>query len=106
MQHMNSITEQLRAEIAKAEQRGMSRYAIAKAAGLPYSQVYNVAEGTIPRLDTAEKIARALGLPLYLNSDTIHGAQKGVHHVKANRPCRQAAISRNRNHSIGNEPAV
>ncbi len=61
------IVVELRKAIAQAERNGMSRYAIAKAAGLPYSQVYNVAEGTIPRLDSAERIATALGLRIYLN---------------------------------------
>ncbi len=53
---------QLRAAIARAEAGGMTRYAIAKAVGVDHSQIRRVAEGlTVPRLDTAERIAAAIG---------------------------------------------
>ncbi len=56
---------QLRAAIARAEDGGMSRYAIAKAAGLDHSAIRRVADGNvIPRLDTAERIAAAVGCRL------------------------------------------
>jgi DNA-binding phage protein len=66
MAKKTSIAEELRAAIAKAEAKGMSRYAIAKAAGLRTSVVARIADGTLPRLDTAEKIAGAIGLRLTL----------------------------------------
>lgn len=67
MSKTKGIADQLRAAIAKAEKRGVSRYQIARAAGLPHSQFHRVADGeNLPRLDTAEKIAKALGLALRL----------------------------------------
>lgn len=56
---------ELRAAIAQAEAAGTSRYAIAKAAGVDQSQVRRVATGeVVPKLDTAAKIARAIGYRL------------------------------------------
>jgi DNA-binding phage protein len=57
-----SISEQLRKAIAQAERRGITRYQIAKLAGMPQSQVGRVASGeSVPTLDTAERIALAIG---------------------------------------------
>ncbi|MGH7177758.1 MAG: helix-turn-helix domain-containing protein [Tepidisphaeraceae bacterium] len=59
------IAHELRRAIAQAERRGLSQYAIAKAAGMPQSQVGRVASGeSVPTLDTAERIARAIGCKL------------------------------------------
>ena len=55
--------EKLAAAIAEAERRGVTRYAIARDSGVNKNTIANIAEGrTIPRLDTAEKIAGVLGL--------------------------------------------
>jgi transcriptional regulator with XRE-family HTH domain len=57
-----SIAEDLRTAIAQAERRGMTRYAIAKAAKMPRSQLTRIASGeTVPKLDTAERIALVIG---------------------------------------------
>lgn len=59
------IVEQVRRAIAQAEKRGMTRGAIAKAARMPRSQMGRIASGeNAPRLDTAEKILRAIGMRL------------------------------------------
>jgi ribosome-binding protein aMBF1 (putative translation factor) len=61
------IAEQLRKAIRAAEKRGTSRYRIAKLAGIRYSVMCRIAEGeNLPVLNTAEKIAGALGLRLTL----------------------------------------
>ncbi len=67
MKRQKSITQRLRTAIAQAEKHGQSRYAIAKAAQIRYGQLCRIAEGeNLPRLDTAEKIAKAIGLRLEL----------------------------------------
>ena len=59
------IVKQLVKAIREAERAGMSRYAIAQAAGIALPVLVRIANGaTIPRLDTAEKIARGIGLQL------------------------------------------
>ena len=59
---MASVAEQLRRAILAAEKRGMTRYAIAKASGVSQAQLSKLMrEQRSPRLDTAEKIVRALG---------------------------------------------
>jgi len=58
-----SVADQLRAAIREAEKRGITRYRIAKEAGLPHSTVSefcNHPERQV-RLDIAEKLARAIG---------------------------------------------
>ena len=63
------IVDELRRAIAKAEKQGTSRYAIAKTAGMRHIVLSRVAEGrAIPRIDTAEKIAGAIGLRLTLRT--------------------------------------
>ena len=58
----NGAAEQLRAAIRKS---GMTRYAIAKAAKMPQSQVGRVASGeSDPTIGTAERIARAIGVKI------------------------------------------
>ena len=60
-----SVANALRQAIARAERRGMTRYAIAKAASMPRSQLTRVAVGqTVPTLTTAERIAKAIGCKL------------------------------------------
>ena len=62
-----SIVDELRAAIQRAETKGVTRGRIATIAGIPRSQMTRVASGeNMPRLDTAEKIARALGLSFRL----------------------------------------
>ena len=57
-----SIAGDLRKAIAQAEKRGMTRYAIAKAARMPRSQLTRIATGeTVPKVDTAERIALVIG---------------------------------------------
>ena len=59
------IVDELRRAIGRAERQGMTLYRIAKAARMPQSQVGRVASGeTVPRLDTAERIAKAIGCKL------------------------------------------
>jgi DNA-binding phage protein len=56
-----SATGQLRKAIASAEKEGMTRSKIAATAGMPRSQVKRVADGdTIPTMETAERIAKAV----------------------------------------------
>lgn len=62
MAKTRSIAEQIRAAIAKAERSGTTQGAIAAKAGIPRSQIGRIASGeNLPRLDTAEKIVKALG---------------------------------------------
>jgi DNA-binding phage protein len=62
------IAEQLRRAIKDAERRGMSRYAIAKAAGLSMGHFYRVArDNGTPRIDVAEKILDTIGLQLTIS---------------------------------------
>ena len=61
------IVEQLRQAIHDAEKRGLSQYAIAKAAGVHRAQLMRLMTGTVaPRLDTAHRIADAVGYDLSL----------------------------------------
>jgi DNA-binding phage protein len=61
------IAAELRRAIAQAERSGVTQYRIAKLAKLAASQVARVASGeTVPKLDTAQRIAKALGLRLAL----------------------------------------
>ena len=56
------IDQQLRDAIAQAERRGITRYRLAKLSGVAERNVGMIANGdTIPRLDTADKLVRALG---------------------------------------------
>jgi transcriptional regulator with XRE-family HTH domain len=61
------IAEQLRRAIAQVEKAGMTRYAIARAADTSDAQVMRIANGTtVPKLDTAEQLADAIGYRLEL----------------------------------------
>jgi DNA-binding phage protein len=60
-----SIVDELQRAIAQAEKRGMTRYAIAKAARMPQSQVGRIASGeSVPKLDTAQRVAQVIGFRL------------------------------------------
>ena len=62
-----SIVDELRQAISRGERKGQSRYAIAKAAGVALPVLVRIANGTtIPRLDTAAKIANGIGCTLTL----------------------------------------
>ena len=62
-----SIADELRRAIAKAERAGLTRYAIAKQTGLSQGMLSRfVAGANTPKLDTAERIATAIGLRLTL----------------------------------------
>ena len=63
----DGIHMELRREIAKAEKRGLSRYRIAKYAGVAKTTVNRFADGNaMLRLDVAGQVARALGMKLTL----------------------------------------
>jgi transcriptional regulator with XRE-family HTH domain len=63
--------QQLQKAIALAQRRGMTRYAIAKSAGMKQAQLSRIADGeNVPRLDTAERIAKAIGASLILSYET------------------------------------
>jgi transcriptional regulator with XRE-family HTH domain len=71
MSKSQSIVDQLRQAIAKAEKRGTTRYRIAKVSGVHQSQIARIATGeAVPRLDSAEAIATACGVRLILQADT------------------------------------
>ena len=56
------IVEQLKTTVRRAEKRGISQYRLAEIAGVHRGQITRLMHGTVsPRLDTAEKIARAAG---------------------------------------------
>jgi DNA-binding phage protein len=58
---------QLRDAIRQAERRGATQYQMAKVAGMPRSMLSRIASGqTVPRIDTAERLARVLGMRLIL----------------------------------------
>ena len=62
-----SIGVALRAAIQAAKRQGVTRAAIAKRTGMPRSQVTRIATGeSVPLLDTAERVAKAIGYRLAL----------------------------------------
>lgn len=61
------IVDELRQAIAKTEKGGVTRYAIAKRAGITQIMLARIADGTRGmKLETAEKIADALDFQLTL----------------------------------------
>jgi predicted transcriptional regulator len=65
----SGIVQDLRRAIAKAEKRGVTQYRIAKLAGMPQSMVARIAGGkAVPKLDTAERVAKAIGCTLAIHS--------------------------------------
>ena len=69
MPRSKSIADQLRKIIAKAERGGMSRREIARRAGLSPAMITLILNNPDRhiRLDTAEKLAKALGKRLLLD---------------------------------------
>lgn len=64
------IAEQLRQAIADADKAGVSGYRIAQLTGMSRSQIHSIANGkTVPKLDTAERIAAAIGHTFLLQRD-------------------------------------
>lgn len=62
------IDEQLRQAIQKARRGGMTWAALSAQTGMSISHARSVASGqTIPRLDTAERIAAAVGVKLRID---------------------------------------
>jgi len=61
-----TIADKLRLAIARAERNGTTRYRIAKDADVAEATVHNIVHGRTPRLDIAEKLARAVGCELRL----------------------------------------
>lgn len=58
---------QLKEAVRDAERKGTTRYRIAKKSGVSQAQLSRFVAGTVaPRLDTAERIARAIGRKLTL----------------------------------------
>ena len=61
------IAEQLRKAIRQAERNGVTRYRMAKAANMQQAQFGRIADGVnVPKLDTADRIAKAIGASLVL----------------------------------------
>ncbi|MCC7203934.1 MAG: helix-turn-helix transcriptional regulator [Phycisphaeraceae bacterium] len=62
------VAAELRQAIAQARKGGLSIYRLAKLSGVRLSGCQLIAAGkTIPRLDTAEKLAKAIGYTLTLH---------------------------------------
>ena len=75
MNHMSksckSVADELRQAIAQAERRGVTRYRIAKETGLSQAMLSRFVAGeNVPKLDTVERIAKAIGRRLVLVNDT------------------------------------
>lgn len=67
MPKRSTITEQLRAAIRQAEKRGVSRYRMAQISQVSQAQISRFMAGDIaPKLETAERIAEAIGNRLSL----------------------------------------
>lgn len=65
---MITIADRLRAEIVRAEKRGITRYRIAQESGVSQSQLSRFAAGeNEPKLSTAEKICEAIGVRLAIS---------------------------------------
>lgn len=65
-----TITKQLLKAVRDAEKKGLTRYRISKVSGITQGQLSRMMkEMHVPKLDTAEKIAAALGLKLVLISE-------------------------------------
>ena len=71
MSKPTNIVEELRRAIARAGRHGLTRYRLAKLSGVDQSQLSKLVRvQRVPRLDTAEKIVRALGGRLVIMMDT------------------------------------
>ena len=70
MSKSKPIADELRKLIAEAEQQGISRYRLAQLSGVSEGQLSRLVNGQVdPRLDSAERIARALGHRLRIVAD-------------------------------------
>lgn len=70
MPRHKTIADQLTGAILQAERKGTTRYQLAKAAGVWQSQLTRLLAGEDkPRLDTAERIAEALGYRIVLKRE-------------------------------------
>lgn len=66
-----SIADDLRRAIAEEEKRGVTRYQIAKSTGLSQAMLSRFVAGeNVPNLNTAERIAKAIGRRLVLTKGT------------------------------------
>ncbi len=64
------IADELRKLIAQAERKGISRYRLARLSGVSEGQLSRLMSNeTAPRLDTAAKIAKALGYRVTLTAE-------------------------------------
>lgn len=64
------VADQLRTAIRRAERRGISRYQIAQRSGVSEAQLSRLVHGThLPRIDTAERMAKALGCRLIVKCE-------------------------------------
>lgn len=61
-----TTADKLRRAVAKAEKQGASLREIARAAGTSPTTITNLMAGTEPRLDVAERIAKAVGCKITL----------------------------------------
>ena len=67
MSKTKPLADSLRNEIRRAERRGITQYRIAKESGVSAGQLSRLMHGkVVPRLDTAERIARAIGCEIRL----------------------------------------
>ena len=61
------IADQLRQIIHQAERQGITRYQLAKRSGVSEGQLSRLVHGEVsPRLDSADRIAKALGYRFHL----------------------------------------
>lgn len=71
MNAKTNIVNELRKAIAKSEKLGLTRYRIAKATGLSQAMLSRFMAGeNVPKLDTAQRIAHAIGRRLVLETNT------------------------------------
>ena len=66
------IVDDLRRAIAQAEKRGKTRYQIAQDTGLSQAMLSRFMAGeNVPKMDTAERIASAIGRRLVLTKGNV-----------------------------------
>jgi predicted transcriptional regulator len=64
-----TLVDRLKDEIRKAEKLGLSRYRLAKLSQVSEGQLSRLMHGAVaPRLDSAERILKALGLKITFTS--------------------------------------
>ena len=74
MTRNTSILDQLKAEIRKAEKRGITRYRLSQLSGVTQASLSRLMAGTLPtpRVDTVEKLAKGLQLRIVLEKRAQH----------------------------------